>query len=67
MICVQGCPMGVISEDDPHQVAAGCIRCCACVKLCPVEAKYFDDPSVAKIRAMLESRCTARREPELFL
>ena len=59
--------MGVISEDDPHQVAAGCIRCCACVKLCPVEAKYFDDLNVAKIRAMLESRCTARREPELFL
>ena len=67
MICVQGCPMGVISEDDPHQVAAGCIRCCACVKFCPVEAKYFDDPNVAKIRTMLESRCTARRESELFL
>ena len=59
--------MGVISEDDPHQVAAGCIRCCACVKFCPVEAKYFDDLTVAKSRAMLESRCTVRREPELFL
>ncbi len=67
MICVEGCPMGVISEDDPAVVTAGCIRCRACVKFCPEGAKYFDDAGTAKIREMLESKCLARREPELFL
>lgn len=67
MICVQGCPVGVISGDDPRTVAAGCIRCCACVKLCPEKAKYFDDENMARIKAMLESKCMQRREPELFL
>lgn len=67
MICVQGCPVGVISGDDPGVAAAGCIRCCACVKFCPEKAKYFDDETMARIRGMLESKCTARREPELFV
>ena len=67
MICVAGCPMGVISKDDPAVVAAGCIRCRACVKFCPEDAKFFDDAGTAKIREMLESKCLARRETELFL
>lgn len=67
MICVAGCPMNVISKEDPAVVATGCIRCRACVKFCPQEAKFFDDAGTAKIREMLESKCLARREPELFL
>ncbi|MGE9986550.1 4Fe-4S dicluster domain-containing protein [Desulfovibrio sp. SGI.169] len=67
MICVAGCPMRVISRDDPAVVAEGCIRCRACVKFCPERAKFFDDAETAKIREMLESKCLTRREPELFL
>lgn len=67
MVCATGCPMRVISGDDPSVVAAGCIRCRACVKFCPENAKFFDDAETAKIREMLESKCLTRREPELFL
>lgn len=65
--CAQHCPMGIISLQDPFQVAQGCIHCCACVKGCPVQAKYFDQESIQKVIAMLETNCTARREPEFFI
>lgn len=66
-LCAFDCPMGVISRDDPREVATGCIRCFACVKGCLSKAKYFDDERVMQICAMLESKCTARREPEFFI
>ena len=59
--------MGIIDADDPALVSAGCIRCNACVKSCPENAKYFDSEQTNKITAMLETNCTARKEPELFL
>lgn len=65
--CARGCPMGVISLDNPGEVSDGCIKCCACVKVCPVGAKAFHDERMAAVTAMLESKCVARREPELFL
>lgn len=67
LLCAHNCPMGVISTEDPRIVREGCIRCCACVRFCPEQAKFFDDPGMARIRAMLESRCLARREPEFFV
>lgn len=67
MICVASCPMGVISADNPRRVSQGCIRCFACVKSCPEGVKYFDDEKIAQFRAMLEGKCAARKEPELFL
>ncbi|WP_165065132.1 4Fe-4S ferredoxin [Desulfovibrio sp. ZJ200] len=67
MLCVASCPMGVISAHNPRLVSQGCICCFACVKSCPEGIKYFDDERIAQIRAMLESKCGARKEPELFL
>lgn len=67
MICGAGCPMGVISARNPRLVNQGCIRCFACVKACPEGAKYFEDEKIAQFQAMLESKCSARKEPELFL
>ena len=65
-LCASVCPMRVIDADNAAQVAQGCLRCCACVKICPEQAKYFDNPQVDKIVAMLESNCHERREPEVF-
>lgn len=65
-LCASVCPMRVIDADNAAQVAQGCLRCCACVKICPEQAKYFDNPQVDKIVAMLESNCRERREPEVF-
>lgn len=67
MVCVQGCPMGIIDDEDPAQVRPGCIQCSACVKFCPVDAKYFDAEPLAKSVAMLEGNFLARKEPEIFL
>lgn len=65
-ICVAACPLGIIDEDDPSVVDAGCIRCNACVKSCPEHAKFFRSEPTDKIIAMLESTCMERKEPELF-
>ena len=65
-LCASVCPMRVIDANNAAQVAQGCLRCCACVKICPEQAKYFDNPQVDKIVAMLESNCRERREPEVF-
>lgn len=65
-LCARVCPVRVIDADNAAQVAQGCLRCCACVKICPEQAKYFDNPQVDKIVAMLESNCRERREPEVF-
>ena len=65
-LCASVCPMRVIDADNAAQVAQGCLRCCACVKTCPEQAKYFNNPQVDKIVAMLESNCRERREPEVF-
>ena len=65
-LCASVCPKRVIDADNAAQVAQGCLRCCACVKICPEQAKYFDNPQVDKIIAMLEGNCLERREPEVF-
>lgn len=67
MICAGNCPVGIISEADPRIVEGGCIRCCACIKFCPEDAKYFEDEHMAKVVAYLETNFTARREPECML
>ena len=59
--------MGIIDPDDPALVEAGCLRCNACVKLCPEDAKFFDSELTNKVVAMLEGNFTDRKEPELFL
>lgn len=65
-LCANACPVRVIDFDNAAQVAPGCLRCCACVKICPEEAKYFSNPQVDKVVAMLESTCLERRAPEMF-
>ena len=35
--------MGSIDPDDVTHYTGICIKCCACVKKCPVGAKYYDD------------------------
>ena len=65
-ICAARCPLGIIHEDDPCVVDAGCLHCCACMKSCPENAKRFASESTDQVIAMLESKCLERKEPELF-
>ncbi|MDD3249498.1 MAG: EFR1 family ferrodoxin [Smithellaceae bacterium] len=67
-LCVSLCPMGSIDADDESIITGICTKCCACIKNCPVEAKYFDDKNYLWHKQELEVAFTSpRREPTWFL
>jgi len=65
-ICVKVCPMGSIDPDDIALTPGICIKCQACIRKCPENARYFDDPSLLSHIAMLEKNYMRRAEPEFF-
>ncbi len=67
MICADVCPMGSISHDDVREFTGICIKCGACIKKCPLHAKYYEDPGFLYHQHELEEGLTRRAEPELFL
>lgn len=66
-LCADVCPMGSIDRFDVHRVPGICIKCCACIKKCPVNAKHFLNEDFLSHKTMLEKTYTVRKEPELFL
>ncbi len=63
--CIGLCPTQAIFINPAEEIDTDktkCIKCCACVKDCPNEARIFDTPYTA----MLHANFSARREPELF-
>lgn len=67
MICVDVCPMGSISRDDVREFTGICIKCGACVKKCPMKAKYYEDEGFLYHQHELEEGLTRRALPEWFL
>jgi len=67
LICADVCPMGSISRENVREFTGICIKCGACIKKCPVQAKYFDDPGYLYHKRELEEGFTRRAEPEMFL
>jgi ferredoxin len=59
--------MGSIARDDVSKIGGICIRCSACVKTCPTDAKYFSDSDYLAVKNWLEANCSQRRRPEVFL
>jgi len=67
-ICVEVCPMGSIDPEDPSRITGICIKCGACEKKCPVQAKYFTDPGYLWHKQDIENKYSwPRKEPELFI
>lgn len=66
-ICAEVCPLGSIDHQDITQTPGICIKCQACIRKCPRQAKYFDDPSLLSHIAMLESNYADRKESQFFL
>lgn len=64
--CSQICPMGSIEESDCSKIPGICIKCCACVKKCPHQAKYFADDKYLYHQHELEAGYTRRAEPEFY-
>ncbi len=65
-LCAQACPMGSISREDCREVTGVCIKCQACVRKCPTQAKYFTDPDFLSHVAMLEHNYKSPREGKFY-
>ena len=62
--CAAICPTQAIARgDEAHTDPARCIRCCACVKGCPVGARSFHTP----FAAALARSFTRRKQPVTIL
>ena len=66
-ICADICPMGSISREDVKEYTGICIKCGACIKKCPLQAKYYEDAGYLYHQHELEEGLTRRAEPEWFL
>lgn len=66
-ICAAVCPMGAISREDVTKIPGTCMKCCACIKKCPVNAKFFDDEGFIYHKEELEELYERRKEAEYFL
>ena len=60
-ICAEACPMGSISPAENYETTGLCIKCQACIKKCPVQAKRFDDPAFLSHREMLMKNFSEKR------
>ena len=59
--------MGSINLEDPTQIDGICIKCQACVKKCPKQAKYFDDPAFLSHVEMLKRNYQRAVKNEIFV
>lgn len=67
MVCADVCPMGSISSVDVREFTGICIKCGACVKKCPIKAKYYVDEGFLYHQHELEEGLKRRAVPEWFL
>ncbi|AYZ74377.1 ferredoxin [Fusobacterium necrophorum] len=66
-ICAKVCPMGSISFENVREIPGICIKCCACIKKCPEDAKYYEDEGYLYHQHELEEEYIRRAEPEYFV
>lgn len=66
--CVANCPTGAVSMNDTVVMdVTACILCCSCIKTCPEGAVSLQAPPIREKMVMLNSKCQARKEPQLYL
>ena len=65
-ICADVCPMGSINRENVKELIGICIKCCACIKQCPMQAKRFEDAAYLYHQHELEEGFVRRAEPEYF-
>lgn len=66
-LCADICPMGSIPKDDVSKMQGICIKCCACYKKCPQQARYFDDEGYLYHKTELEELYERRANNKFFL
>lgn len=66
-ICAAVCPLGSVDPDDFSKTPGICIKCHACIRKCPENARYFDDPSLISHRKMIVTHYAERKESAVFI
>ena len=66
-ICADVCPMGSISHENVREYTGICIKCGACIKKCPKQARYYEDEGYLYHQYELEEGYTRRAAISLFL
>lgn len=66
-ICATVCPLGSIDDQDVRELTGICMKCGACIKKCPQQAKYYDSESYLYHQYELEEGFARRAEPEFFV
>ena len=66
-ICADVCPMGSISHENVRDYTGICIKCGACIKKCPKQARYYEDEGYLYHQHELEEGYTRRAAISLFL
>ena len=64
--CAIVCPMGSIDVEHPSQVIGVCIKCNACIHVCPQKAKIFTDEAYLSHVRFLTGHYMAPAAIELF-
>ena len=66
--CATVCPTGAISLQDNQMLTdeSLCILCCACVKSCTTGGRELENEMINKVRGMLTTKFSARKEPETY-
>ncbi len=62
-ICYTACPTAAIAEDKEGVDAGKCIKCCACVKICPQNARRLFTPFAKP----LSENFSQRKSPEWMI
>jgi len=65
-ICAQVCPMQSISHTDCTSISGICIKCQACIRKCPQQAKLFIDEDFLSHVRMLEKNYHRRANNYFF-
>jgi len=67
-VCADVCPTAAITVNDAVRTdASRCIKCCACIKECPENARVMDDEGLKGIAKWLHENFSQRKEPEWFV
>lgn len=65
--CASVCPKAAISNNGSIATKIElCIRCCACIKNCPTDARGWEDSTMKKIANWLHDNCSSRKEPQTY-
>lgn len=66
--CVNKCPVGAISLDEPYKTDSNlCMSCGRCIMVCPKQTRKYSGVKYKLIGSVFTAAYSKRREPEFFV